>query len=49
MQSLKSDFPLLENHPELIYLDSAASVQKPAYVIEGVKDYLAHDYANIHR
>jgi cysteine desulfurase/selenocysteine lyase len=45
----KKDFPLLTNHPDTIYLDSAATTQKPSYVIEGVTHYLEHDYANIHR
>jgi selenocysteine lyase/cysteine desulfurase len=30
-------------------LDSAASSQKPAYVIDGVCKFIASDYANIHR
>ncbi len=45
----KSEFPLLVNHPEIIYLDNAATTQKPAMVINGVADFLRHDYANIHR
>lgn len=47
--SLKSYFPLFEKHPELIYLDNAASTQKPSLVIDGVSEYVAYDYANIHR
>lgn len=45
----KKDFPLFQNNPWLIYLDNAASTQKPSYVIDGVSDFLARDYANIHR
>ncbi len=45
----KSEFPLLVNHPEIIYLDNAATTQKPAMVIDGVAEFLRHDYANIHR
>ena len=45
----KSDFPLLANHPEIIYLDNAATTQKPAMVIDGVSRFIQHDYANIHR
>jgi cysteine desulfurase/selenocysteine lyase len=30
-------------------LDNAASTQKPQYVIDGVSEFVAHDYANIHR
>jgi len=45
----KKDFPILLNNEDLLYLDSAATVQKPTAVIEGIKHYLEHDYANIHR
>lgn len=45
----KKDFPIFENNPWIVYLDSAASTQKPAYVLEWVKRYLENDYANIHR
>lgn len=47
--SYKADFPLLRDQPEIIYLDSAATAQKSAYVIDWVKTYLERDYANIHR
>jgi cysteine desulfurase/selenocysteine lyase len=30
----KKDFPLIKNHPEILYLDNAASTQKPESVIE---------------
>jgi cysteine desulfurase/selenocysteine lyase len=33
----------------LIYLDNAASTQKPKYVIDGVSEFVASSYANIHR
>ena len=46
---LKSDFPIFENNPELVFLDNAASTQKPQYVIDGVSEFVACDYANIHR
>ena len=45
----KQYFPIFKNNPELVYLDNAASTQKPQMVIDGVIDFLAHDYANIHR
>ncbi|MFD0620331.1 cysteine desulfurase [Paenibacillus sp. GCM10027629] len=45
-------FPILDQevngHP-LVYLDSAASSQKPISVIEAVKQYYEHDNANVHR
>ncbi len=44
---MRTDFPLLKNG--LIYLDSAATSQKPAKVIEAVKEYYENDNANVHR
>jgi cysteine desulfurase/selenocysteine lyase len=46
-------FPLLarakaEGNP-VAYLDSAASAQKPAVVLERLRDFYTRDYANIHR
>ena len=46
---LKSDFPIFKNNPWLVFLDSAASSQKPQYVIDGVSEFVASSYANIHR
>jgi len=46
---LKKDFPIFENNPWLVYLDSAATLQKPKCVIDGVATYMQKDYANIHR
>lgn len=45
----KNLFPVFDKHPELIYLDNAASTQKPKSVIDWVSDFLQNDYANIHR
>ncbi len=48
----KSDFPILskENRGKpVVFLDSAASSQKPTTVIETLADFYLHDYANIHR
>ena len=42
-------FPLCKNHPEIIYLDNAASTQKPQLVIDAMSDFMANEYANIHR
>ena len=46
-------FPLLgrakaEGNP-VVYLDSAASAQKPAVVLDRLHDFYTRDYANIHR
>lgn len=47
--SFKANFPLFQNNPNIIYLDSAATLQKSSFVIDGIKTYLEYDYANIHR
>jgi cysteine desulfurase/selenocysteine lyase len=52
VQKVRADFPCLQQeihgHP-LVFLDSAASAQKPTQVIEAQADVLRHSYANIHR
>ena len=52
LEAVRADFPLLRrpiHGRPLVYLDSAASVQKPAQVIEAEAAFYAEDYANIHR
>src|SRR5881296_3217651 len=48
----RPDFPILERvvngHP-LVYLDSAASSQRPRTVIEAMSQYYARSHANVHR
>jgi len=46
---MKKDFPIFANNPGLVFLDNGASTQKPQMVIDGVSEFVAHDYANIHR
>jgi cysteine desulfurase/selenocysteine lyase len=46
--ALASDFPVLEREG-IVYLDSAASAQKPREVIEAMVEMASHHYANIHR
>ncbi len=45
----RTEFPLLANHPELHYLDSAATSQKPRAVLDAMRHYYEHDNANPHR
>ncbi|HSM09710.1 MAG TPA: cysteine desulfurase [Gemmatimonadota bacterium] len=50
--NIRADFPILgrEVHGRpLVYLDSAASSQKPRAVIEAMSDYLSAHHANVHR
>ena len=49
---VRRDFPILEqeiNGRPLVYLDSAASAQRPTAVIDAVCDLYREDYSNIHR
>ena len=48
-KSLKYDFPIFSERPELVYLDSAASAQKPRSVIERLTHYYSCEHANVHR
>ena len=50
--AIRRDFPILNQevngHP-LVYLDNAATTQKPEVVIEAISHYYRHDNANVHR
>jgi cysteine desulfurase/selenocysteine lyase len=49
---IRAEFPALSqevNGNPLVYLDSAATSQKPRAVIEALESYYAHDNANVHR
>lgn len=50
-KELKRDFPLLSEGPgsHLVYLDSAASSQKPRSVISAMDEYYETSHANVHR
>ncbi len=48
----RNDFPILKQlcrSKPLVYLDSAATAQKPLAVIESMNQYYLHDNANVHR
>ena len=45
----KKYFPLLAANPRWTYMDSAASTQKPAAVIERERSFYLAEYANVHR
>jgi len=46
---VKNDFPLLVSNPDLSYLDSAATSQKPEAVLNAMDRYYRQDNANVHR
>ena len=52
VEKLRADFPILNERPygkKLVYLDNAASAQKPRQVIERMTHVYEHEYANVHR
>lgn len=48
-ETIKKDFPLFEHRPELVYLDSAATAQKPRAVLEAMRTYYEEYTANVSR
>ena len=52
VEAIRKDFPILATQMRgrpLVYLDTAASAQKPRVVIDSMADFYSHHYANIHR
>ncbi len=49
VKTIRRDFPMFQNNPELIYFDSAATSFKPQKVIDAVMDYYCNKTVNIHR
>ena len=52
VNALRQDFPILDqevNGKPLVYLDNAATTQKPRAVIEAVNDYYRRFNSNVHR
>jgi cysteine desulfurase/selenocysteine lyase len=52
VERIRADFPILReliHGRPLVYLDNAATSQKPEAVIEAIADYYRHQNANIHR
>ncbi len=52
IETIRTDFPALHQnvhgHP-LVYLDNAATTQKPQTVIDAVRSFYEHDCSNVHR
>lgn len=51
-EAIKQDFPILDqivNDEALVYLDNAATTQKPKQVLAAIEDYYLRDNANVHR
>ena len=52
VDAIRKDFPILAEQPygkPLVYLDNAASAQKPRQVIDRLTRFYEHEYANVHR
>ncbi|MGA7419485.1 MAG: aminotransferase class V-fold PLP-dependent enzyme, partial [Acidimicrobiales bacterium] len=52
VQALRKDFPLLArevNGHSIVYLDSAASSQRPRQVLDAMREYDETTHANVHR
>jgi cysteine desulfurase / selenocysteine lyase len=52
VEAVRQDFPILHQQVHgkpLVYLDNAASAQRPVQVIEAVGEYYRRDHANVHR
>lgn len=53
VQAIRADFPILEavrpHGKPLVYLDNAASNQKPQAVIDAISHYYTHQNSNVHR
>jgi len=50
--ALRRDFPILDTRVHgkpLVWLDNAATTQKPRAVIDRISDFYRHEYSNIHR
>ncbi len=52
VEAVRRDFPILSREvygKPLVYLDNAASAQKPQAVIDAITHAYSHEYANVHR
>ncbi len=52
VEKIRQDFPILKEKirgKDLVYLDNAATCQKPQVVIDSIVHVYSHDYANVHR
>ncbi|MFL6653367.1 MAG: aminotransferase class V-fold PLP-dependent enzyme, partial [Sulfurifustis sp.] len=52
VERVRADFPALAQQVRgkpLVYLDNAATAQKPRAVIDAITHYYTHDNANVHR
>ena len=49
MKNIRTQFPIFKAHPDLVYLDSASTTQKPQSVIDAEMAFYQNFNANVHR
>lgn len=49
IDKIRNDFPMFNNNPDLVYLDSAATSLKPQCVIDAIVNFYSKHTSNVHR
>lgn len=49
VNKVRQDFPMIRNHPDLIYFDNGATTYKPDRVIDAINDFYCHFTSNVER
>ena len=49
VETIREDFPIFHNNPDLIFLDNASTTQKPKKVLDTLTHYYENYNSNIHR
>jgi cysteine desulfurase/selenocysteine lyase len=49
LSSIKNQFPIFKNHPNLVYLDNASTTQTPRIITDAMNKYYSENRANVHR
>lgn len=49
VEKIRKDFPMLQNNPDLLYFDNAATTLKPQCVIDAVTEFYTKHTSNVHR
>ena len=49
VEKIRTDFPIFQNNPDLIFLDNSSTTQKPQKVLDTLTHYYENYNSNIHR
>lgn len=49
ISAIRGQFPFFGRNPEMVYLDNAATAQKPAVVLDAMREYYETSAGNVHR